>query len=61
MSPAVITVLVLLIALLVCFVWLHMRIADLEAETTDISQWIAETDRAKNATQDSTSNRREHD
>ena len=52
MSPAAITVLVLLIAVLVCFVWLHMRIADLEAETTDLSQWIAETDRAKNATQD---------
>ena len=52
MSPAAITILVLLIALLVCFVWLHTRIADLEAETTDLSQWIAETEREKQSTQD---------
>ena len=41
-----------LVGLLVCFVWLHTRIADLEAETTVLSQWIAETEREKKSTQD---------
>jgi hypothetical protein len=49
MLPAALTVIILLAALGLAFAWLHLRIAKVEDDTADISQWITESERDKRA------------